>query len=177
MVEDKNIGGRKMGQKKLVGRLVTLKPLSKIYFGEYLKMFSEKVRELLHVSSGESELEYLEERLERQKTGEIFFYLIFENKENKLVGAIEIRDLQETDSQLYSWVHEDYWGTGVYQEALALVSKEYFDETKEKFYSANVDVVNVRSYHALKKYGFIDSGFKKGPFGKQYVLILRKKYE
>jgi len=163
-----------MKQKDLVGTLVTLKPLSKIYFGEYLRAFSEKVKQLLHVSSGESELEYLEDRLEKQKEGKTFFYLIFDNKSNKLVGAIEIRDSQETDSQLYSWVHEDYWGAGIYQEALELVSKEYFDETQESFYNANVDVENLRSYYALKKHGFIDSGVKEGAFGKQYLLILRK---
>jgi len=164
-----------MQGEEIAGELVTLKPLRKIYFGEYLKVFSEKVKELLHVSCDESELEYLEERLQRQKEGKTFFYVIFENSENKLIGAIEIRGIEETDSQLYSWVHEDYWGTGMYQEALALVSREYFDETKEPFYNANVDVSNLRSYYALKKHGFIDSGVKKGPFGKQYKLILRKK--
>jgi len=161
----------------LKGKIIMLRPLSKIYFSDYVKAFSPKVKELLHVSSGESELEYLQDRLEKQKKGKTFFYLIFENTENKLIGAIEIRDPQETDSQLYSWIHEDYWGTGIYQEALGLVSKEYFDETQEKSYNANVDITNLRSYYALKKQGFIDSGIKKGPFGKQYKLVKRKKHK
>jgi len=159
----------------LEGKLVVLKPLQKSFFSDYLKMFSPKVKELLHVSSQESELEYLEHRLQKQKEGKTFFYCIFDKKENKLIGAIEIRNPDETDSQLYSWLNEKYWGTGIYQEALELISREYFSQTEEKLYNANVDVTNVRSYYALKKHGFIDSGIKKGSFGNQYRLILRKK--
>jgi len=164
-----------MKRKEIVGKLVTLKALREAYFGEYLKAFSPKVRELLHVGSEESEIEYLQNRIAKQKKGETFFYCIFENKENKLIGAIEIRNLKETDNQLYSWVNENYWGTGIYQEALSLISQAYFSETKESSYNAKVDVSNMRSYYALKKQGFLDSGFSKGPHGKQYTLILRRK--
>jgi len=164
-----------MKKGELKGHFVTLKPLEESFFTQYIVMFSPKVRELLHVSSQESEVEYLRDRIEKQKRGQIFFYCIFENETDSLIGAIEIRNLQETDSQLYSWLNEAYWGTGMYQEALKLVSREYFDETQEKFYSANVDVANLRSYKALKKHGFIDTGLKKGPQGKQYTLILRNK--
>jgi len=164
-----------MGEGKLRGKLVTLKPLHESFFPQYLKMFSPKVRDLLHVSSKDSEITYLEDRLKKQKKGETFFFCIFENKTNKLIGAIEIRNPKETDSQLYSWLNEKYWGTGIYQEALALLSKKYFTETDEKMYRAKVDISNLRSYKALKKHGFIDIGLKKGPHGKQYILVLPKK--
>jgi len=164
-----------MKRGELKGELVTLKPLRESFFSQYLKMFSPKVRELLHVSLSESEIEYLHDRLEKQKRGETFFYCIFENKENKLIGAIEIRNPQETDSQLYSWLNEAYWGTGMYQEALVLVSKVYFAHSNQNYYNANVDIKNIRSYKALKKHGFIDAGIIKGPHGKQYKLIFKKK--
>jgi hypothetical protein len=45
---------------------------------------------------------------------------------------------------------------------------------KCKYYTANVDVENLRSYYALKKFGFIDSGIKNGPYGMQYKLFLVK---
>ena len=163
----------KLGELK--GELVTLKLLEKSFFPQYLKMFSPKVREFLHISSHESEIEYLQDRIEKQKMGETFFYCIFDNKKNQLIGAIEIRNPQEASSQLYSWLNEKYWGTNRYQEALALLSEEYFDKTEENLYSANVYVENKRSYHALKKHGFIDIGVAKGPHGKQYKLIFRKK--
>ena len=159
----------------LEGRLVILRPLQRSFFSDYLKMFSSKVKKLLHVSSQDSELEYLEDRLQKQIKGETFFYCIFDKKEDTLVGAIEIRDIDETDSQLYSWVNEDYWSTGIYQETLNLISQAYFKQTEQTLYRANVDMTNLRSYYALKKHGFVDSGIKKGSFGKQYRLVLRKK--
>jgi len=164
-----------MKRGEIKGNLVTLKPLKESYFGDYLVAFSPQVRELLHVVSGESEIVYLKDRLEKQEAGKTFFYCIFTNKENKLVGAIEIRSSQETGSQLYSWVNEKYWGTGLYQEALLLTSKKYFMDTDQELYRANVDVSNIRSYLALKKFGFVDCAFGKGPYGNQYKLLLRKK--
>lgn len=196
----------------LVGKIVTLRPLDKSYFQDYMSMFSETVKKFLHVKHDESEIKYLETRLENKG----FFYCIFlntenklsENKlENKLIGAIEIRDLTESDGQLYSWVNENYWGSGAYQEALTLISKKYFEicdagikntgvcsteicdtgtcgvcdksvgsrtnaTARCKYYTANVDAENLRSYYALKKFGFIDAGVKNGPYGLQYRLIL-----
>jgi len=160
---------------EIKGKLITLRPLEESFFSDYIKMFSPKVRELLHVSGKQFELDYLHNRLEKQKLGTTLFYCIFENKKNKLIGAVEIRYMEETDSQLYSWLNEAYWGRGMYQEALLLISKEYFKEKKELFFRANVDFENIRSYRALKKYGFIDVGFTQGPNGIQYRLIFRKK--
>jgi hypothetical protein len=111
-----------MGTDNLVGEIVTLKILDKSYFQGYMSMFSETVKKFLHVKHDESEIKYLETRLENKS----FFYCIFLNTENKLVGAIEIRDLSESDGQLYSWVNENYWGSGAYQEALAIISKKIF---------------------------------------------------
>lgn len=173
----------------LVGEIVTLKILDRSYFQDYANMFSAKVKEFLHVQHDESEIKYLETRLENHS----FFYCIFLNTENKLIGAIEIRDLTESDGQLYSWVNENYWGSGAYQEALKLISKKYFEtcnlknidavnvgcgsngNIRCKYYTANVDAENLRSYYALKKFGFIDSEIKNGPYGLQYKLLLVNK--
>ena len=170
-----------MSTNNLVGQIVTLKILDKSYFQDYANMFSETVKKFLHVQDSESEVKYLENRLENKS----FFYCIFLNgqldaqeklTESKLVGAIEIRDLSESDGQLYSWVNENYWGSGAYQEALELISKKYFDVNPGcKYYTANVDTENLRSYYALKKFGFIDSGIKNGPYGMQYKLLLVNK--
>jgi RimJ/RimL family protein N-acetyltransferase len=215
-----------MNSENLVGEIVTLKILDKSYFQDYASMFSEKVKEFLHVQHDESEIEYLENRLENKS----FFYCIFlnekvdgkgkerrdisgkdthlkfgdidqNNKAGKLIGAIEIRELTESDGQLYSWINENYWGSGAYQEALKLISKKYFEtcnlkntcagsigcdnngnfgsssngNVRCKYYTANVDAENLRSYYALKKFGFIDSGIKNGPYGPQYKLLLVNK--
>lgn len=159
----------------LQGEIITLRLLSTEFFSEYVKMFSPKVREMLHVSSANSELEYLEDRVEKIKQRATFFYCIFDNHTNHLIGAVEIRNELEAAGQLYIWIHENYWGSGSYQEALRLCAQEYFKNSDRPFFNAHVDVSNKRSYRALKKCGFAEMGFYKGPYGKQYDLILRKK--
>lgn len=126
------------------------------------------------VSSVESERNYINDRLVQLRKQDVFFYCIFDNTDNCLIGAIEIRDQQQCAGQLYSWLNERYWGGGRYQESLDLITKVYFKHANVSYYTARVDVKNKRSYYALKKYGFADAGLFQGPHGKQYDLIVRR---
>ncbi len=154
----------------LIGNTVVLKVLQEQFFEEYLTMFSDIVCHWLHASR-QYETDYLYARLNKIKPYQTYFYCIFEKFTKNLIGAIEIRSKHESLGQLYSWINENYWSKGFYREALFLVSQEYFKNEKERFFQAHVDIKNKRSYFALKKYGFIDSGIKDGPHGKQYQLI------
>lgn len=160
---------------ELCGNKVVLRLLSHFYFPEYLCMFSPTVRMALHVSDTQSELCYLKERLIKMHDGKTLFYCIFDKQADQLVGGIEIRDDQIHRGQLYSWMNEDFWGGGRYQEALALASQEYFKSFNALFFNAHVDIVNQRSYHALRKFGCAQGGYCNGPNGKQYNLIIRKR--
>jgi len=164
-----------MKNKNLRGNAVYLQELNESFFSDYLAAFSPRIRKLLRVKHTRSELQYLQDRLQKQKEGKTNFFCIFDKKTKKLIGALEIRGQEETMSQLYSWLHEDFWSTGRYQEALRLAAQEYFRKTKEKLFYAHVDATNKRSYFALKKNGFADVGTHFGPYGRQYQLILRKK--
>jgi len=158
---------------ELRGDFVTLRELREDFFTDYLEAFSAQVRKLLHVSDISSELDYLKSRLAKQKIGTTMFFCVFDTQSDKLIGALEIRNQSETSNQLYSWLHEDYWGTGRYQEVLRLACQEYFKRINRPFLLAHVDVANKSSYFGLKKYGFADLGLKRGPHGKQYQLVLR----
>jgi len=164
-----------MDNKNLRGQLIYLQELDESFFSDYMSAFSPRVRKALRVKHKMSELEYLRKRLEKQKEGKTIFFCIFDNATDRLIGALEIRSQEETGSQLYSWLHEDFWATGRYQEALRIASQEYFRRTNELFFYAHVDAGNKRSYRALKKNGFSDIGTHSGPYGRQYQLILRKK--
>jgi len=87
---------------ELIGKLVILKSLQESFFELYLEMFSELVMAFLHVSMKKSEEEYLCDRLDKHIKNQTLFYCIFNKKENKLIGVIEIRDAQEFEGQLYS---------------------------------------------------------------------------
>jgi len=164
-----------MDNKSMCGQSVYLKELNESFFSDYISAFSPRVRKALHVKRALSELEYLRQRLEKQKEGRTVFFCVFDKKTDRLIGALEIRDQEETSNQLYCWLHEDFWGTGRYQEALRIASQEYFKRTNESCFYAHVDAKNKRSYYALKKNGFTDIGTHSGPHGRQYQLVFRKK--
>lgn len=151
----------------LRGQSLILRPLQKSFFSEYLQQLSLQVCRLLGLVEPQDELVYLERQL---KKGNSFFFCIF-TKTNQLIGALEIRDTSYR-SQLYNWIHEDFWGNGYYQEALSLALTSYFKERpQEKEVRALVDVTNKRSYYALLKAGFIEKGIIKGPREQQYILV------
>lgn len=164
-----------MAHHEIKGDLVTLRLLSKDHFADYAHMFSPTVRHALQVPTVDNELTYLHERLSKVRQGSTLFYCVFDNSQNKLIGAIEIRDQAHYPGQLYCWLNEQFWGGGRYQEALHLAARTYFQSTQERFFTARVDITNQRSYQALRKCGFAQDGFCNGPRGKQYRLILRKK--
>lgn len=156
------------------GLNINLQPLHASFFERYGQQFSFDVRKALQVVSVEQELHYLQACLDQQLLGNAtFFYCIFNNSTQDLIGAIEIRNASTSRGQLYTWVHENYWGSGLFQEALQMATKAYFAQTKALYFDAHVDVTNMRSYKALKKAGFADLGFSHGPYGKQFVVILR----
>jgi len=158
----------------LEGQLVTLCLLHKTFIKPYLSQFSPVVQKALSVISKESEKKYLLARLSNKQQKHTWFYCVFNNKTNQLIGAIEIRDPYASRGQLYCWIHQDFWGTGMFGEALVLAARAYFKTTGRMFLNAYVDETNKQSYTALKKVGFADIGFIKGARGTQYELVLRK---
>lgn len=153
------------------GKKVILKELSKDLVQDYLGSLSQKVCTLLAIKHYDDERWYLNQQLQKVKEGTTFFMCIFQKKSGQLIGAVEIRDASYR-SQLYNWLHEDYWGKGYWQDAFKIVSIAYFKtHPQEKNIIARVDVTNIRSYCALKKCGFNDLRISQGPRGKQYELI------
>ncbi len=166
--------GGVMEDRELVGDTVVLKLLKYQYIQTYLHMFSATVCGLLHVDDLASEYDYLQHIIDKQQ-GKTLFYCIFLKVVDQLIGGLAIRDSRVFASQLYCWLNEQFWGRGYLQEAMPLAMNAYFSFFNESYVRANVDIDNMRSYYALKKCGFVDFGMSKGPRGKQYILIFRRK--
>lgn len=156
--------------------MVLLELLKETHIEDYLSSFSRAVQSIVGVSDSFQEQDYLKERIEKQQIGKTFFYCILDPEKKQCIGAIEIRDKQEYPGQLYCWLNEQYWGTGVFAYAMRAAAQDYFSHTDEPFFTAHVNKNNKRSYRALKKCGFADTGIYNGPWGKQYQLMLRNKY-
>lgn len=164
------------------GKLVTLKKLREEYFIDFHNMFSSKVRELFE-SPKHITLDYtiriLRYIMELNDKGETLYYCIFDNKDNRLIGAIEVREKNDIDpGQMGCWINENYWGGGRIQEAYKLIGQTYFNlKPQEKSFDAHVRVWNIRSYKAMKKFGFIDVGTVKASDGKADRKVLELQRE
>lgn len=151
---------------------VVLRKLQEQDVPEYLSRLSLTIQQLLHISSLESERAYIENRMQQTAS---CMYAIRENLSGNLIGGLEIRPRPPFFGQLYVWINEQFWGTGYFQEAIMLSAAAYFQNTDDYFFTAHVDWANKRSYYALKKAGFADSGIGNGAHGKQYLLIYRRR--
>lgn len=150
---------------------IALEILSHDHIDHYLSVFSRTVRDVLRVESVESERVYLKHVQQEPGT---YFFCIFTRDERALIGAIAIRDAQVYAGQLYCWLHERYWGSGYFQQALILAAQIYFANTDRAYFTARVDCTNMRSYRALKKAGFADIGLVRGAYCRQFELVLRR---
>lgn len=147
--------------------------LKPAYFTSYLAMFSLCVQQRLQVSA-EAEKIYLEHQYEAQERGYTFFYCVFEQAHQLLIGALEIRHPLQFPGQLYCWLHENWWGKGYLQHAFSLAVADYFKRTPYQTITAHVALANLQSYYALIKCGFNDQGLYHGPWGPQRRLVFTK---
>ena len=145
----------------LSGKIVTLRTLREDYIEAYHDMFSADVRKGLSFTAAVDDedytIGYITWTLSRQAKGELMSYAIFDNVDNVLVGAIEIRSHHSTDpGQLGCWINDNYRGGGRIQEAIKLITNEYFRMTNAPVVSAFVEPFNKRSYKAMNKAGFVE---------------------
>jgi RimJ/RimL family protein N-acetyltransferase len=148
----------------IAGKQVTLRWLHPSFFPAYHQMFSSIVRAALHLpltAPFEVTQDFLQQQLDGFTTMDLF-YCIFDNTDNKLIGAIKIRDPHSEEAaqhgQLGVWVNEKHWGHNRYQEALALATQAYFAHAKVESIGAFIDETNQRSLRAHTKFGFVITG-------------------
>ncbi len=140
------------------GKVITLKKLEEKYIIDYHNAFSNIVRQNLEFPrfiTLEYTIRFIQYELRKMAEGKTLLYMIFDNKDDKLIGSVQIKEKNDYDpGQLACWVNEQYWGGGRFQEALELITKTYFQLHPEAdHYIAHVRLWNKRSYHALKKFG------------------------
>jgi RimJ/RimL family protein N-acetyltransferase len=158
---------------QITGTLITLKPLQEAYFKDYHEMFSTTVRNALGLpskSSIKNTITFLKEIITDPKHKKIF--CIFDNETQKLIGSIVIRSKDHHNGQIGSWVNENFWGSGKFQEALTLVLQMHFKANDS--ISAFVKVINKRSLCAHQKAGFIiQEQFEKNGFDYYKIHLTR----
>ncbi len=149
---------------EIQGKLVTLRTLKEDYFIDYHNMFSNNVRKGLEFPETITlsyTIRYLKIEMEKCHEGKQLMYIIFDNKSNKLIGSLEIREKNPDDpGQFGCWINENYRGGGRIQESIKLISSTYFRLHPDRdVFNAHVRLWNKPSYKALKKAGFKEIGY------------------
>lgn len=88
-------------------------------------------------------------------------YLIFENREGRLVGGITIGNLRygvSQSAQIGYWMGERHAGRGYMQDAIAALISHAFDRMRLHRIEAACIPDNARSIHVLEKAGFKREG-------------------
>ncbi len=161
------------------GKIITLKRLNPKYFYDYHKMFSDIVREDIEYPS-EITFKFTKSALlydmKKEHEGKMIIYFIFDNKTNKLIGSVEIKNKNiKYPGQFSIWINEKFWGGDRAQEAIKIISEIYFKSKNETSFIAHVRLWNKRSYNALIKAGFkdIDRFYEDGE-PTRYILKMYK---
>ncbi len=163
------------------GNLVILRKLKESYFIDFHNMFSRDVRQNIEFPEYidlDYTIRYLKYEMERDRTGKQLLYCIFDAKENRLIGTLEVRAKNDKDpGQFGCWLNERYRGGGRIQEAIQLITNVYFRLTNEPSFTAHVRLWNKRSYRALLRAGFTDTGKFYYEDGKptRFLLEFRRK--
>jgi len=165
---------------EIKGKIITLRLLKEDYCQAYHEAWSDTVRTALEFPKNVSydyTVRHVQRKINKVKEGKMTHYCMFDNNDNKLIGELEIREKNETDpGQFGFWTNENYWGKGRTQEGLKLITNIYFRLHPEaKSFTAHVRLWNLRSYNAMKKFGFKDVDFfYEGGKASRYILEYRK---
>ncbi len=145
------------------GKKVILRKLKESYFIDFHNVFSQDVRHNIefpeHINLDYT-IRFLKYEMERNREGKQLHYCIFDAKENRLIGTLEIREKNDKDpGQFGCWLNERYRGGGRIQEAIKLITNIYFRLHPDRdSFTAHVRLWNKRSYKALLRAGFADTG-------------------
>lgn len=160
--------------KTLIGKRCRLELLAPEHFDKYAEAFSQRVKNYLDLppSTGTKTVtEWLKLELAKQYYGRQLTYVVI-SPQNEIAGSLSISKVPLPDyGQIFGWLNEKHWGSGMTQEALKLGLTEYFRVTKDHESNAYIRPFNVRCYLALKKIGFVTAGRSTSPATRgSYIL-------
>ncbi|WP_079529523.1 GNAT family N-acetyltransferase [Halobacillus hunanensis] len=112
----------------------------------------------------EGQLERIKKAEENMRQDKDYYFGIFENGENRLVGTINLFHILRGSSQsavIGYFLDKEYNGKGLMTEATRLIVKYAFDELKLHRIEAGVQLHNIGSIRVLEKSGFHQEGIAR----------------
>ena len=108
----------------------------------------------------ENTREYLVNLMKRSDRTNAYWWFIQFKETSKVVGTFGIHsiEIRRGNCEISYAVSSNYWGKGVFIEALNMVLKSLFNDFNFHRVTAVTSSQNIRSINALKKVGFKEEG-------------------
>jgi RimJ/RimL family protein N-acetyltransferase len=150
----------------LMGERVTLVPLERTHFDEICLLAEDKSiwkYSVMEVDGSDRNelLKSLNNKLVKRESGDFYPFVILSKETNKMVGNTMFFDINKTNRSLEigtTWLHPDYWGTGINTECKYLMLEYCFEELKTIRVQIKSVHDNLRSRGAIEKAGFTFEG-------------------
>jgi RimJ/RimL family protein N-acetyltransferase len=144
---------------ELEGKFVKLIPLDESHFEELYELGKEpKIWEFLPVDCSEKRkfIKTYREALEERKKGNHYPFVILNKKTGKFIGSTRLFDIHSKDRKLeigWTWLHPDFWATGLNYECKLLLLTFCFENLKTIRVQLKTSDTNLRSRKAIEKIG------------------------
>ena len=143
----------------LNGSRVTLLPLEVEHI-DILEAIAKDDRIWQHYSyNGANSASYknnIRTALEDRNVGKQYPFAIFHKTENRLIGSTRFHEIHFHHRKLEiggTWLHPDYWGSGINVECKLLLLQFCFETLEAYRVQLKTDVLNTRSWKAIEKIG------------------------
>lgn len=143
----------------LKGQIVTLFSMTKKHFEPLAQLAADKrIWEFYayDASSREKFRKIFDAALAARKKGIQFPFVIYHNRERKIIGSTRFLDIQPEHRKLEigaTWLHPDYWATDVNPECKLLLLTCCFETLRAVRVQLKTDENNLRSRKAIEKIG------------------------
>jgi RimJ/RimL family protein N-acetyltransferase len=151
---------------ELVGERIKLVPLEETHFEEICLLARERSiwkYSVMDVDGSDRDtlLKSLRTKLQKRASGDFYPFVILLKETNSIAGNTMFFDLNKNHRSLEigtTWLHPEYWGTGINTECKYLMLNYCFEELKTIRVQIKSVHDNMRSRGAIEKVGFTFEG-------------------
>jgi RimJ/RimL family protein N-acetyltransferase len=143
----------------LTGENVALVSLDKAHLGELEQLAKDKRIWEFYPLDGSDSTKFISafsSALTEREKGSQFPFVIFHKRANRIIGSTRYLDIQPAHRKLeigWTWLHPEYWGTGVNTECKLLLLTHCFESLRASRVQLKTDENNLRSRSAIQKIG------------------------
>jgi RimJ/RimL family protein N-acetyltransferase len=143
----------------LTGENVDLLSLDQAHFGELEQLAKDQRIWEFYAMDGSDSAKFISafsSALAEREKGSQFPFVIFHKRANRLIGSTRYLDIQPAHRKLeigWTWLHPDYWGTGLNTECKLLLLTHCFESLGASRVQLKTDENNRRSRSAIQKIG------------------------